>query len=158
MMRISTKGRYALRMMLDLARNDRGANVSLKAIGARQGVPVKYLEAIMAILLHAGLVKSSRGKSGGYRLACPPSECTVAAVLKQAEGGLAPVACLSEDADPCPRSAICETLPLWRGLNRVITDYLESVTLEDLMTGRLEVPGTLPADGAEGCEPCCHLP
>lgn len=158
MMRISTKGRYALRMMLDLAHNDSGANISLKAIGERQGVPVKYLEAIMAVLLHAGLVTSTRGKSGGYRLACSPAQCRVGDILTLAEGDLAPVACLSGEAEFCPRSVSCETLPLWQGLNRVIGDYLGSVTLEDLMTGKLTKPGHLPPHDGEGCEPCGQRP
>lgn len=137
MMRISTKGRYALRIMLDLAKNDRGGSISLKEIGARQGIPVKYLETIMAVLLRAGLVTSARGKGGGYRLACSPSVCTAGRVLKLAEGGLAPVACLAEEPNACPRAASCETLPLWQGLDRAVDAYLESVTLEDLLEGRL---------------------
>lgn len=137
MMRISTKGRYALRIMLDLARNGRGGSISLKEIGARQGIPVKYLETIMAVLLRAGFVTSVRGKGGGYRLACSPSSCTAGRVLKLAEGGLAPVACLAEEINSCPRASRCETLPLWQGLDRAVNSYLESVTLEDLLEGRL---------------------
>lgn len=123
--------------MLDLAKNDRGESISLKEIGARQGIPVKYLETIMAVLLRAGLVTSMRGKGGGYRLACSPSSCTAGRVLKLAEGGLAPVACLAEQPNSCPRAACCETLPLWRGLDLAVDSYLESVTLDDLLAGRL---------------------
>ncbi len=147
MMRISTKGRYALRMMLDLAKNDRGGSISLKEIGARQGIPVKYLETIMAVLLRAGLVASARGKAGGYRLTRSLREYTAGEILKLAEGGLAPVACLAEEYNTCPRAAECETLPLWQGLNRVIDSYLENVTLEDLATGKLAGP-----DGDAGAE------
>lgn len=158
MMRISTKGRYAMRMMLDLAHHDNGAWISLKAIGERQGIPVKYLESIMAVLLRAGLVKSTRGKSGGYRLACSPAQCSVGAILEQAEGGLASVACLAAEAEECPRSSYCETLPLWQGLDRVIGDYLESVTLGDLMEGKLACSGRNAPGNEKGCEPCRGAP
>lgn len=129
-------------MMLDLAKNDRGESISLKEIGARQNIPVKYLETIMAVLLRAGLVTSARGKGGGYRMTRRPLECTVGEVLRLAEGGLAPVACLAEQYNSCPRAASCETLPLWQGLDRVINSYLESVTLEDLLAGSLSAGNT----------------
>lgn len=133
MLRISTKGRYALRVMLDLARYAGEQPVSLREVSVRQGIPVKYLESIMTELVRGGLVGSLRGKSGGYRLTVDFFECTVGRVLKCVEGDMAPIACLGADASACPRATDCETLPFWRGLHRVIDDYLEGVTLADLL-------------------------
>lgn len=133
MLRISTKGRYALRVMLDLARYAGEQPVSLREVSVRQSIPVKYLESIMIELVRGGLVSSLRGKSGGYRPAVDLSECTVGRVLKCVEGDMAPIACLGADALSCPRAADCETLPYWKGLHRVIDNYLEGATLADLL-------------------------
>lgn len=142
-MMISTKGRYALRVMIDLAQQNLkgdGNNdyISLKAISERQQISMKYLEAIVAVLNKAGFLQSLRGKDGGYRLARKPSEYTIGSVLKLTEGSLAPVACLEGSCDTvCQCSDGCITLPLWQKLDGVIDGYLESVTLEDLLCGKV---------------------
>lgn len=141
MLRISTKGRYALRVMLDLARYAGEQPVSLREISIRQSIPVKYLENIMIELVRSELVNSLRGKSGGYRLNADLEKCTVGRVLKCVEKDMAPIACLSEEAPVCPRSADCETLPYWKGLHRVIDSYLEGTTLVDLLRGKDENDG-----------------
>ena len=135
-MMISTKGRYALRVMLDLADQAEGY-LSLKEIADRQQIPVKYLESIAAILNRAGLVRSQRGKDGGYCLARPAGEITAAEVLRLTEGTLSPVACPSLEGNPCQRSETCKTLPLWRVLDETIDRTLSSVTLEDLLHGQI---------------------
>lgn len=135
-MMISTKGRYALRVMLDLADQAEGY-LSLKEIADRQQISVKYLESIAAILNRAGLVRSQRGKDGGYCLARPAGEITAAQVLRLTEGTLSPVACPSLEGNPCQRAETCKTLPLWRVLDETIDRTLSSVTLEDLLRGRI---------------------
>lgn len=132
-MKVSTKGRYALRIMIDLAQNGREGVVSLKDIARRQEISAKYLELIIAILNKGGLVCSTRGKSGGYRLVKPPAAYTIGSILKLTEGSLAPVACLTPGQDACCRSGQCEALPMWRRLDQIIDEYLESVTLQDLV-------------------------
>ena len=135
-MMISTKGRYALRVMLDLADQAEGY-LSLKEIADRQQISVKYLESIAAILNRSGLVRSQRGKDGGYCLARPAGEITAAQVLRLTEGTLSPVACPSLEGNPCQRAETCKTLPLWRVLDETIDRTLSSVTLEDLLRGRI---------------------
>lgn len=135
-MMISTKGRYALRVMLDLADQAEGY-LSLKEIADRQQISVKYLESIAAILNRAGLVRSQRGKDGGYCLARPAKEITAAQVLRLTEGTLSPVACPSLEGNPCQRAGTCKTLPLWRVLDETIDRTLSSVTLEDLLRGQI---------------------
>ena len=135
-MMISTKGRYALRVMLDLADQAEGY-LSLKEIADRQQISVKYLESIAAILNRAGLVRSQRGKDGGYCLARPAGEITAAQVLRLTEGTLSPVACPSLEGNPCQRAETCKTLPLWRVLDETIDRTLSSVTLEDLLRGQI---------------------
>lgn len=135
-MMISTKGRYALRVMLDLADQAEGY-LSLKEIADRQQISVKYLESIAAILNRAGLVRSQRGKDGGYCLARPAKEITAAQVLRLTEGTLSPVACPSLEGNPCQRAETCKTLPLWRVLDETIDRTLSSVTLEDLLRGQI---------------------
>ena len=139
-MKVSTKGRYALRIMIDLAQHNDGEAVSLKDIARRQEVSAKYLELIIAILNKAGFVQSTRGKSGGYRLAKAPADYTVGSILKLTEGSLAPVACLGTGERTCSRACHCEALPMWEQLDRIIDDYLESVTLQDLLSPA--APGT----------------
>lgn len=132
-MKISTKGRYALRVMIDLAQHN-GDYISLREISERQEISLKYLEMIVSILNKAGFVHSLRGKGGGYKLAKPAREYTVGSVLRLTEGNLAPVACLEHDENPCGRAGQCITLPMWRRLGQLIDNYLESVTIEDLLS------------------------
>ena len=132
-MKVSTKGRYALRIMIDLAQHDDGEAISLKDIARRQEVSAKYLELIIAILNKAGFVHSTRGKAGGYRLARPAAAYTVGSILKLTEGSLAPVACLDTGTSTCARACRCEALPMWEHLDRLIDEYLESITLQDLL-------------------------
>ena len=135
-MMVSTKGRYALRIMLDLAQQEPESFVSLTSVSSRQGVSVKYMEAIVAILNRAGFVESQRGKDGGYRLRRRPAEYTIGSILKLTEGSLAPVACLECDQNGCDRADSCLTLPMWQHLDAIIDGYLEKVTLQDLLDGK----------------------
>ena len=138
-MMVSTKGRYALRVMLDLAQQPPGEYVALGGIADRQGISVKYLEAIVATLCRAGLLISQRGKNGGYRLSREPDAYTAGSILRLTEGSLAPVHCLACEPNDCGRAAHCLTLPMWMELDRRIQDYLESVTLEDLLQDRSRI-------------------
>ena len=131
--KISTKGRYALRMMLDLAEHQGDGYVALKDIAQRQGISKKYLEQIVPMLGRADVLRTTRGYQGGYRLARAPQEYTVGEILCLTEGGLAPVACLDQHPNPCPRCGACATLPMWEGLERVIRNYLDGITLQDLL-------------------------
>lgn len=133
-MKVSTKGRYALRTMVDLAAQENKAPVSLKEIASRQNISVKYLESIVAVLHKAGFVTSTRGKCGGYVLTKNPADYTVGSILKLTERSLAPVNCLEKEDDSCPRADQCSTLPLWQELDHLIDCYLESVTLADLLS------------------------
>ena len=135
-MLISTRGRYALRVMIDLAEHPSDGYIPLKVIAARQEISEKYLEAIIKILVKAKLLNGVRGKGGGYKLTRPPEQYTVGEILRLTEDSLAPVVCLEADASPCARAAACRTLPLWQGLDRVIREYLESVSLADLLNER----------------------
>ena len=132
-MMISTRGRYGLRVLIDLAENQKDDYVTLKEIAARQEISEKYLESIVKDLVRAGILEGVRGKGGGYRLAHDPEEVKVLDVLNLLEGSLVPVACLEEGAKPCARAAICRTLPLWEGLNKVVKEYLSGYTIHDLM-------------------------
>lgn len=131
-MKISTKGRYALRIMVDLAQQHSNEFIPLRDVSERQDISEKYAEMIVGLLSKTGFVFSSRGKGGGYKLARPPETITVAAILKAVEGSLAPVACLDIPDNVCPRAGQCVTLPMWRELERRIDEYLESVTIADL--------------------------
>ncbi|MDE5899304.1 MAG: RrF2 family transcriptional regulator [Treponemataceae bacterium] len=131
-MKISTRGRYALRFMIDLAQQNTNAYVPLKDISERQGISVKYLEQIAALLSKFQLLQSVRGPQGGYKLAKKPAEYTIAEILRPTEGSLAPVACLEQNPVSCPRSSECRTLQLWRGLDAVVSNYLNSITLDQL--------------------------
>ncbi len=133
---ISTRGRYALRMMLDLAENQGDGYVSLKDIAARQDISKKYLEQIIPVLNRAGLLQTTRGVQGGYRLTRRPEEYTVLDILSATETGLAAVACLEQDANPCARCCDCLTLPVWQGLDKVVKDYLGGITLQDVLDRR----------------------
>lgn len=132
-MKISTKGRYALRLMLDLAVNNTGEPVRIRDIAARQGISEKYLEQIISILNKAGYVRSVRGPQGGYHLAKDPARYTVGMVLRLTEGSLAPVACLVDEENICERQAGCATLHLWQMLNEAISGVVDKVTLADLV-------------------------
>ena len=132
-MKISTKGRYAVRVMLDLALNNNGECIKVKEIAARQGISEKYLEAIVKSLVKERYLTGLRGKSGGYRLTKTPEEYTVGSILRLSEGSLAPVACLEQNPVECRRMAECRTLPMWRKLNTMINDYFDGITLADLV-------------------------
>ena len=132
-MKISTKGRYALWMMLDLAYHQDEGYIALKDIARRQNISKKYLEQIVSLMRGPDILATSRGYRGGYRLARPPRDYTVGEILRLTEGSLAPVACLEEGADECPRAVGCETLPVWQGLYTRIIDYLDSLTLQDII-------------------------
>lgn len=132
-MKISTKGRYALRLMLDLALNNTGEPVRIKEIAARQEISDKYLEQIISILNKAGYVKSIRGPQGGYRLSRDPEKYTVGMILRLTEGSLAPVPCLDDEINSCKRQDACVTLRLWQMLNTAISDVVDKVTLADLV-------------------------
>lgn len=137
-MMVSTKGRYALRIMIDLAEHNRENYLPLKDIAKRQSISEKYLESIIKILVQAGFVKGLRGKGGGYRLVRDPNTYTVGSILKLTEGSLAPVACLECRPNNCERFKTCKTLPMWRKLDRIIDDYFEGITLADLLGNTLE--------------------
>ena len=137
-MKISTKGRYALRMLLDLAEHQNDGFIALKEIAERQNISKKYLEQIVPILNKTNLLRTNRGFQGGYRLAQPPSKYTVGSILRLTEGSLSPVSCLDSDPIQCERSADCITLPIWKGLNKVINDYLDSITLQDMLDWQKE--------------------
>lgn len=131
-MMISTRGRYALRVMIDLAEHCEGY-IPMKAVAQRQELSLKYLEQILPVLTKHRLIEGIQGRGGGYRLCRKPEEYTAGEVLRLTEGDLAPVSCIGSDATPCDRSEECRTLPLWSGLNEVVNEYLDSVTIADLM-------------------------
>ena len=132
-MMISTKGRYALRVMIDLAEHSNDGYVAMKIVAARQGVSLKYLEKILPNLVANGLVEGVHGKGGGYKLTRDPAQITAAEIIKCSEDGIAPVACLEDGALPCEKAGGCKTLPMWKGLNKVVNDYLSGITLDTLM-------------------------
>lgn len=130
---ISTRGRYALRVMIDLAEYAEDSYVPMKAVAERQGISLKYLERILPSLVKGHLIDGVQGKGGGYKLTRKPDAYSVGEILRLAEGDLAPVACLECNAEPCERIAQCRTLPMWTKLNDIINEYLDGVTLADLM-------------------------
>ena len=132
-MKISTKGRYALRMMLDLAQHQQEGFITLKSIAERQNVSKKYLEQIVPLLNNARMLKTNRGYQGGYILAKSPDQYTVGEILRITEGSLTPVACLDDTPNLCERSGECPTLNIWQWLNKVIMDYLDGITLQDVL-------------------------
>lgn len=131
-MKISTKGRYALRLMIDLAQNKEKGNISLKDISKRQEISIKYLEQIVSPLTKAGLIRSIRGSQGGYSLIRDPNDYTIKEILEVLEGPIACVSCLETKPNTCPRYSTCQTVQFYEGLNKVITDYLQQYTLADL--------------------------
>lgn len=134
-MKFSTKGRYALRVIIDLAEHNTGKYIPLNDIASRQEISEKYLESIVSVLSKNGYVDALRGKGGGYRLNRSPDEYTVGSIIKLIEGSLAPVACLEPGAKPCSRASECRTVGMWSGLHRLIDDYLEGITVGDLIRG-----------------------
>lgn len=132
-MKISTKGRYALRMMLDLATHQNDGYISLKEIAARQGISKKYLEQIVSLLNRTGMLRTNRGYQGGYRLAKTPEKYTIGEILRLTEGSLSPVSCLQGEDVNCERADSCITLPVWKGLYQVINEYLDNITLQDVL-------------------------
>ena len=132
-MMISTKGRYAIRVMLDLAENDRGQYIPLKDIAERQEISKKYLEIIVKEMVTGGLVTGVSGKGGGYRLCRKPDEYTLYEILALMEGSMSPVACLAEAQNTCPRRGICQTLPLWTEYDQMLRDFFSRKKLSDLI-------------------------
>lgn len=137
-MKISTKGRYALRMLLDLAEHREDGYIALKDIAGRQGISKKYLEQIVPILNRSDLLRTNRGNQGGYMLVKSPDQYTVGEILRLTEGSFAPVACVGRNPEECGRSAGCPTLPVWQGLYRVISEYLDGITLQDILDQQRE--------------------
>ena len=135
-MNITSKGRYALRVMLDLAQHPEDGFVSLKTVAERQGISMKYLESIVGSLKKAELLDSTRGKEGGYRLSREPAAYTVEEILRSIEDNLAPVSCIKDGSIQCDRAEGCLTLPMWKELDDITNAYLKTVSLEDLITGR----------------------
>lgn len=134
-MNVTSKGRYALRIMIDLAQHREDGYVSLKTVSDRTQLSMKYLEMIVGGLKKAELVSSTRGKEGGYKLVKAPSEYSVGEILRCMEDNLAPVACIKDGAVCCEKSAECMTVPMWKELDDITNEYLDGVTLEDLLTG-----------------------
>ena len=134
---VSTKGRYALRVMIDLAEQNREAYVPLKEIAKRQNISQKYMEGIMTILSKNNFIEAIHGKGGGYRLNRNPEDYKVGDILRLVEGTLAPVACLECGAEPCERASECKTLPMWQKLDEMISGYLNDVSIADLMRNEM---------------------
>lgn len=132
-MMISTRGRYALRVLLDLAEHQTDGYIAMKKVAERQDLSLKYMEKIMPVLSKNNYVEGVQGKGGGYRLARDPKEYRVGDILRLAEGDLAPVACLGCDAKPCDRADKCPTLPMWMEFQNMVNDYFDGITLADLM-------------------------
>ncbi len=132
-MLISTRGRYALRVMIDLAEQQTGSYIPLKEVAERQEISEKYLESIIKTLVRSGDLEGLRGKGGGYRLTRPPEEYTVGDILRKMEGSLSPVACLGPERNPCPRAPGCRTLPMWERLDTLVNEFFDGITVADLM-------------------------
>lgn len=132
-MMISTRGRYALRFMIDLAENGCGKYIPLKEAADRQGISLKYLEGILPVLVKNGLISGVHGKGGGYRLARSPEQYTVGEILRLTEDSLAPVACLENNSEPCAKAQNCRTLNMWKNFYKLTNDYFDSIHLSDLM-------------------------
>lgn len=132
-MKISTKGRYALRLMVDLAEHKDNGFIALKDVAKRQNISKKYLEQIVPVLNGAGLLATNRGNRGGYKLAKEPKEYTVGDILRITEGSIAPVSCLESDVNSCERKNFCQTLYVWEGLYKVVNEYLDSITVQDIV-------------------------
>lgn len=140
-MKISTKGRYALRLMIDLGENNTGTPISLRDVAKRQGISEKYLEQIISILNKAGYVRSVRGAQGGYLLRREPKEYTVGDILRLTEGSLAPVTCVEDEEMPCERQDNCVTVIVWKKINEAINNVVDNITLQDLVDWQNEKNG-----------------
>ena len=138
---ISTKGRYALRVMIDIGARENGGYIPLKDVSERLGISMKYLEQIVSGLYKAGLLVSLRGSTGGYRLAKKPEEISSGDILRAAEGTLAPIACISSGDVSCDRQNSCVTLPFWQGMNDVVNEYVNRISLRDLLNQAMEMAG-----------------
>ena len=132
-MMVSTRGRYALRVIIDIAEHSDGNYIAMKEVAARQGISLKYLEKILPILVKAQIVEGVHGKGGGYKLVKEPKDCRVGDILRLTEGDLAPVACLSPEASACEYHSECRTVDMWTKLNTIVNDYFDSVTIADLI-------------------------
>jgi len=132
-MKISTKGRYSLHMLLDLAEHKNDGFISLKDISIRQGISKKYLEQIVTLLSRPDILRTNRGNKGGYMLAKEPDKYTVGQILRITEGGLFPVSCLADDPNKCEKKMYCKTLPVWQGLENAINKYLDGITLQNIL-------------------------
>lgn len=141
-MKISTKGRYALRLMIDLGENNTGTPISLRDVAKRQGISEKYLEQIISILNKAGYVRSIRGAQGGYLLRREPKEYTVGDILRLTEGSLAPVTCVEDEDMPCERQDNCVTVIVWKKINEAINNVVDNITLQDLVDWQNEKNGS----------------
>ncbi|MBR5413471.1 MAG: Rrf2 family transcriptional regulator [Fibrobacter sp.] len=150
-MRISTKGRYALRVMIDLAQHGKDEYVKLQELAESQQISEKYLEGILGSLVRGKLLTGARGKAGGYRLNCKPSECSVWQILSVLETSVAPVACLDDAKNNCERADICITLPIWKELHSIIKNYLDSVTLDQFMRNSSKARGKIPGGKSWNC-------
>ncbi len=150
-MRISTKGRYALRVMIDLARNGRGDFVKLQELSARQKISEKYLEGILGTLVRGKMLQGARGKGGGYKINVDPAECSVWDVLSLTETSVAPVACLDDDVNQCERAPVCVTLPVWKELDGIIRGYLDGVKLEQFLRNAPDAQGVVPDEKNWNC-------
>ena len=140
-MKISTKGRYALRLMVDLARHKESGFIALKDVAERQNISKKYLEQIVPVLNGSGLLITNRGNKGGYKLSKPASEYTVGDILRITEGSIAPVSCLETEVNYCDRKDCCQTLFVWEGLYNVVNEYLDGITVQDILDRESAVNG-----------------
>lgn len=138
-MKISTRGRYALRLMVDLAASNKDEFITIKSIAARQEISEKYLEQIITVLSRAGFVKSARGAQGGYKLARPAEEYTVGMILRAIEGSLVPVKCMEDDPNECPRYRQCVTMDVWKRIDDAVSGVVDSITLDQLAEKQLAV-------------------
>lgn len=130
---ISTRGRYALRVMIDLAEHRKDGYIPMKEVAQRQGISLKYLERILPALTKNGLIEGVHGKGGGYQLVKEPSDCVVGDILRLTEGDLAPVSCLEDSAPPCERGGQCKTLPMWKEFYKMVNQYFDGITLADIL-------------------------
>ena len=150
-MRISTKGRYALRVMIDLAQHSKDEYVKLQELAERQQISEKYLEGILGSLVRGKLLTGARGKAGGYRLNCEPANCSVWQILSVVETSVSPVACLDEKENSCERADICITLPVWKELHSMIKDYLDGVKLDQVLRNSPKAKGKIPGGKNWNC-------
>ena len=137
---VSTRGRYALRVMIDLAENSTGEFIPMKDVAQRQSISLKYLERILPVLSKNNLIEGVHGKGGGYRLTRLPQDYKVGEILRLTEGNLAPVACLEANTPQCEKTHKCRTLPMWKGLHTLVNSYFDSISIADLLNGNINVP------------------